>query len=635
MEGQWTIEDAMETYRISRWGDGYFQINPQGELTAHPLRNGIGISIPQVIEQVARENQIRAPFLLRFQDIIRNQVVTLNDAFNRAIKDAGYRSNYRGVFPIKVNQLREVVEEILDAGKPFHFGLEVGSKPELIIALALHEDPESLLICNGYKDRAYIDMALAACRLGKKVVLVVEKSEELKLIMERARTSTAPVQIGIRLRLNAKGSGKWAMSGGEGAKFGLTTPELMEAARFLIDSGQQDCLKLIHFHVGSQISDINQCSQAVREGARCYAKLKKMGFNLESIDVGGGVGVDYDGSRTASDNSMNYTLDEFAQMVVQNIGSICDEESIPHPQILNESGRAIVAHHSVLVVEAFSYIEKARGDLLPPDEDADRLVHQLHDLALQLSNDTRRATLHRAQLIKEEASARFGLGLLSLEDKAAIESGFWKLARQIAGMFDLEDTTIPEMIELRDQLSEMFVCNFSVFQSMIDYWAVGQLFPISPLHRLLEPPAHPASLVDITCDSDGKIDRFIGEGTMQKNLPLHGPDGSPYRLGIFMMGAYQDVMGDIHNLFGSVPEVHIFLDDDEPEGYYVEEIVPGHNIFDVLSDVQYEPRQLVRQLKAQVDAAIKADQIKPNEGMNIVRQYENALRSSTYLSFED
>ncbi len=628
----------METYRISRWGDGYFQINEAGELTAHPLRNGTAISLHQVIEQVARENRISAPFLLRFQDIIRNQVVTLNDSFNHAIRDAGYQNNYRGVFPIKVNQLREVVEEILDAGKPYHFGLEVGSKPELIIALAIHEDKESLLICNGYKDSAYIDMALAGCRLGKKVILVVEKSEELKLIMERAQSATspsAPLQVGIRLRLNAKGSGKWAMSGGEGAKFGLTTPELMEAAHYLIETGQQDCLKLIHFHVGSQISDINQCSQAVREGARCYAKLKKMGFGLDSIDVGGGVGVDYDGSRTASDNSMNYTLDEFARMVVQSIKSVCDEEEIPHPHILNESGRAIVAHHSVLVVEAFSYIEKARGDLLPPSEEADRLVHQLHDLARELSNDTRRATLHQAQLIKEEASTRFGLGLLSLEDKAAIESGFWKLARQISGMFDPEDTTIPEMIELRDQLSEMFVCNFSVFQSMIDHWAVGQLFPIAPLHRLLEAPAHPASLVDITCDSDGKIDRFIGEGTMQKNLPLHSPDGSPYRLGIFMMGAYQDVMGDIHNLFGSVPEVHIFLDEDETEGYYVEEIVPGHNIFDVLSDVQYEPRQLIRQLKAQVDASIKADLIKPNDGMNIVRHYENALRGSTYLSLHD
>jgi arginine decarboxylase len=632
MDNDWDLEAAMETYRISRWGNGYFRINDQGEMTAHPLQNGIGISIPRLIEQVARENGIHAPFLLRFQDILRHQVATLNQAFHRAIEETGYEGNYRGVFPIKVNQLREVVEEILDAGKPYHYGLEVGSKPELIIALALHEDPESFLVCNGYKDQAYIDMALAGRRFGKKVILVVEKREELRLILERAGATAAPAQIGIRLRLNTKGSGKWAMSGGEGAKFGLTTPELVEAAQHLIETGQQDALKLIHFHVGSQISDINQCTQAVREGVRCYAKLRKMGFMIESIDVGGGVGVDYDGSRTASDNSMNYTLDEFAQMVVQNIQNVCDEESVPHPQIMSESGRAIVAHHSLLVVEAFGRIEKASGDLDSAPENADRLVHQLHELACDLTSDTRRATLHKAQLLKEEASTRFGLGLLSLEDKAAVEAGFWKLARRIAGMFDAEDTTIPEVIALREQLSEMFVCNFSVFQSLIDYWAVGQLFPIAPLDRLLEAPSHPASLVDITCDSDGKIDRFIGEGTSEKSLPLHSPNGSPYRLGIFMMGAYQDVMGDIHNLFGSVAEVHVFLDEDETDGYYVEEIVPGHNIQDVLSDVQYEPRQLVRQLKAQVDAAIKADQIRPNEGMNIVRRYEEALRGTTYLS---
>lgn len=631
----WDLDKAVETYRIDRWGSGFFGINPQGELAVYPRKNDQAISIPDVISKAARRNQIHAPFLLRCQDILRYQVIRVNDAFSSAIDDSAYHGRYRGVFPIKVNHLREVVEEILDAGSPYHFGLEVGSKPELVIALALHQDPESLLICNGYKDNTFIDLALSGRQLGKPVIMVLEKREELQRILERSRLAGIQAFIGMRLRLQTKGSGKWAMSGGEGAKFGLSTPDLIDLSGMLKNEGLQDWFKLLHFHVGSQLSDINQCTLAVREGARTYAKLRQMGFPIEAIDIGGGLGVDYDGSRTASDNSINYTLEEFAASVVQNILEICDEEDVPHPDIVSESGRAIVAHHSVLIVQTFGSIEKGKGHFPPPSEEADRLLHQLHELDQELNSQNRRASLHQAQLIKEEASSRFGFGLLSLEDKAAIENGFWHLARRVENLFDQGDESPPEIIDLRAQLGDMFLCNFSVFQSLIDYWAVKQLFPIAPVERLLEAPTLAATLVDITCDSDGKIDDFIGEGTPGKNLPLHEPNGSPYWLAFFLMGAYQDIMGDIHNLFGSVPEVHVFLDEDDPDGYYIEEIVHGHNISDVLFDVQYEPKQLLRQLKKQVDTAIREDYLKPREGMDILRQYEDILKGNTYLNLHD
>ncbi|MEO0454267.1 MAG: biosynthetic arginine decarboxylase [Verrucomicrobiota bacterium] len=631
MTQDWNISSAIQTYRTDRWGAGYFNINDQGEMEAYPEQDHQSISLPLVMKMAA-ERGIHSPCLIRFQNILRHRLRAINESFEKAISEIGYQGYYRGVFPIKVNQLREVVEETLDAGKPYHFGIEVGSKPELIIALALHEDPESLLICNGYKDRSFIELALSGVKLNKKTFIVLEKVDELDQIIDCAQRLKMKPILGVRLRLQTKGSGRWALSGGEGAKFGLSTSELMVVIEKLKSIGWEECLKLIHFHVGSQISDINQCAQAVKEGARYYAKLRKMGFQLEYVDIGGGAGIDYDGSRTSTDSSINYTIEEFSTSVVQSLYSICEDEKVPHPAIVSECGRALVAYHSVLVVEAFGTIQKSNGAMTEPGPDADKIVHQIYELSEHFDQENRRATLHQAQNLKEEASTRFGVGLLSLEDKAAVESGFWHLAAQFAEAFSPEESTLPEVIELKEQLGVQYVCNFSVFQSLIDYWALGQLFPICPIHHLNQAPNREASIADITCDSDGKIDHFIGEGAATRRIPLHQGVGAPYWIGFFLMGAYQDVMGDIHNLFGSVPEVHVFLDEDEPEGFYIEEIVPGHSIGDVLEDVQYQPIQLTRQLKKQVDEAIQSDLMRPNEGMALLHQYNEMMKKSTYLT---
>lgn len=629
----WSLEQARATYNIDRWGGGYFNINDHGEITVQPLQSeGAALSIAKVISE-ARSRGVHLPLLIRFQDLLRHRVRVINEAFASAIRENNYTGVYRGVFPIKVNQLREVVEEIADAGRPYHFGLEVGSKPELMAGLAIHEDPESLLICNGYKDAEFIQMALLGRKLNKQIILVVEKLEELERIIAQAEKIGVRPLIGIRVRLQTKGAGKWALSGGEGAKFGLSTADLLAATDLLRRHQMMDCFQLLHFHVGSQIPDILTIKKAVREATRYYAKLHHLGFHLRYLDVGGGLGVDYDGSRTASESSTNYTLEEYTRDIVSNIAAICAEENVPHPNIVSESGRAIVAHHSVLLVEVFGTIEKTKGAPVAPEPDDHKLVHDLARLISGLNKRNRRESLHQALQIKEESHSRFELGLLDLPAKAKIESAFWHLAEMIVRQFNGAKSVPEEVRELKTQLGDQFLCNFSVFQSLIDHWALDQLFPIAPIQRLHEPPVHEATLVDITCDSDGKIDRFIDDLDVRETLPLHAPNGQPYILGFFLMGAYQDVMGDLHNLFGPVTEVHVFLDDDEEDRFYIEEIIPGYTISQVLTDVQYEPTQLSRQMKAQIDAAIRADVLRPNEGMHWLELYENILKRPTYLTF--
>jgi arginine decarboxylase len=632
----WDVARALQTYNIARWGDSYFGVNEAGNMTVSPIQDqGPALDLPAVVKE-ARSRGLNFPMLLRFQDLLRHRVQVLNEEFAAAIKEADYQGVYRGVFPIKVNQLREVIEEIMDAGAPYKYGLEVGSKPELFAALALHRDPECLLICNGYKDSLYIQTALLGRKLGKTIIMVVEKVEELRAIIEVSLQLNVKPLIGVRIRLLAKSSGKWATSGGENAKFGLSTSEVIEAAELLKEADMSDSLKLMHFHIGSQIPDIQTVKRAVREGARYYAKLRQLGFPLEYLDVGGGLGVDYDGSRSACDSSTNYTLSEYARDVVYNVADICNEEKVPHPTLISESGRAIVAHHSVLIVDIFGLIEKTKAKSFdpPPGSSPAKVVVDLLELRSSLNRKNRREHLHDAIQLKEETQARFDVGLIDLVTKAQVETLFWEIAERVVRLYNGAKSMPDEIHELKESLSDQFLCNFSVFQSLLDHWSLGQLFPIAPIHRLNEAPEHNGTLVDITCDSDGKISQFIaGEDEVRRTLPLHALDGNPYYLGIFLVGAYQDIMGDLHNLFGRVNEAHIFLDSDEESGFYIEETIPGGTIGEVLRDVQFDIALLERGMKEQIDRAIKADVLKPNEGMRLLESYEQGLKGSTYLQF--
>jgi arginine decarboxylase len=633
----WDVARALQTYNIPAWGGSYFGVNDAGNMTVRPIQDqGPALDLPSVVEE-ARDRGLTFPLLLRFQDLLRHRVQVLNEEFRAAVAEAGYQGTYRGVFPIKVNQLREVVEEIMDAGAPYKFGFEVGSKPELFAALAIHRDPECLLICNGYKDPMYIQMALLGRKLGKTIIMVVEKVEELHKIIEVSRQLNVRPIVGVRIRLLAKSSGKWATSGGEDAKFGLSTSEMMEAADLLKSLQMEDCLKLMHFHIGSQIPDIQTVKRAVREGARYYAKLRQLGFPLEYLDVGGGLGVDYDGSRSAYDSSTNYTLAEYARDVVYNIADVCTEEKVPHPTIISESGRAIVAHHSMLIIDVFGVIEKTKAKSFTMPEGGpppSKGVTELLELRATLNKKNRREHFHDAVQVRDDAQARFDLGLLDLPTKAQIETLFWEIAEGVVDLYRGAKSMPDEIYELKDSLGDQFLCNFSVFQSLLDHWALGQLFPIVPIHRLNEAPDYNGTLVDITCDSDGKVNRFIaGEDEVRKTLPLHALNGKPYYLGVFLLGAYQDIMGDLHNLFGRVNEAHIFLDSDEESGFYIEETIPGSTIGEVLGDVQYDIATLERGMKEQIDRAIKADVLKPNEGMRLLESYEQGLKGSTYLQF--
>jgi arginine decarboxylase len=631
----WSIQEARTLYNIDRWGAKYFDINDAGHVVVSPLQErGASVDITDVIEE-AKARGLKFPLLIRFQDILRHRVESLNNAFRASIAEFGYQGVYRGVFPIKVNQLREVVEEILDAGKPFNFGLEVGSKPELYAGMALQSEPGSLIICNGYKDAAFVKLALQGIKLGKKVIMVVEKLEELKQIIAVSKVVGVEPMVGIRARLLSKGAGKWAESGGENAKFGLSTAELLAATELLRAEKLEHCFKLLHFHIGSQVPDILTVKKAVQEASRFYAKLYKMGFPIEFMDVGGGLGVDYDGSRSAFDSSTNYSLQEYTNDIVYYIADVCNAEKVKHPDIISESGRALVAHHSVLVVEVFGAIHKS------PDEPQFIYGESEHALVKELRKTLGKLNqleaYHDALERKEDAHNMFTLGLMELPEKAKIESLYWEIAKSVVDSFRGQSYIPEEIRKLEDSLGDQYLCNFSVFQSLLDHWALGQLFPIMPVNRLDERPTREGTLVDITCDSDGAINKFIDLRDVRDTLPMHelkqnGNGQEPYYLGFFLMGAYQDIMGDLHNLFGRVNEVHVFLEPDEPAGYYVEEVIEGNTIIQCLTAVQYDEKELQRQMKAQVDAAIKSDRLKPKEAMSLLDDYERGLKEYTYLA---
>ena len=636
----WDIEAARTLYNIQRWGAKYFDINDAGHVVAKPLQDaGASVDLTDVIEE-ARGRGLKFPLLIRFQDILRHRVEAINQAFRNSIAEFNFQGKYRGVFPIKVNQLREVVEEILDAGKAYDFGLEVGSKPELFAGLALQSQVDSLIICNGYKDAEFIKMALLGIKLGKRVIMVVEKLEELRQIITISKQIGVEPLVGIRARLLSKGAGKWAESGGENAKFGLSTVELLTATELLKAENLGHCLKLLHFHIGSQVPDILTVKKAVQEAARFYAKLQKMGFAIEFMDVGGGLGVDYDGSRSAFDSSTNYTLQEYTNDIVYYIGHVCNAEKVQHPNIISESGRAIVAHHSVLIVEVFGSIEKIRpGEAFQYGENEHALVKELLDIKKNLGKANKLEAFHDAQERKEDAQQMFALGVLDLPEKGKIENLYWEISRDVVESFKGQAYIPEEILKLEDSLGDQYLCNFSVFQSLLDHWALGQLFPIMPVARLNERPTREATLVDITCDSDGQINKFIDLRDVRDTLPLHqlqtngGGKLEPYHIGFFLMGAYQDIMGDLHNLFGRVNEVHVFLEPDEATGYYIEEIIEGNTIIHSLAAVQYDENELKRQMKAQMDEAIKSNRMKPSEAMRLLDDYERGLKAYTYLSF--
>jgi arginine decarboxylase len=636
----WDIEAARALYNVQRWGAKYFDINDAGHVVAKPLQEaGASVDLTDVIEE-ARSRGLKFPLLIRFQDILRHRVEAINQAFRNSIAEFNFQGKYRGVFPIKVNQLREVVEEILDAGKAYDFGLEVGSKPELFAGLAMQNQADSLIICNGYKDAEFIRMALLGIKLGKRVIMVVEKLEELRHIITISKQIGVEPLVGIRARLLSKGAGKWAESGGENAKFGLSTVELLIATELLKAENLGHCLKLLHFHIGSQVPDILTVKKAVQEAARFYAKLHKMGFAIEFMDVGGGLGVDYDGSRSAFDSSTNYTLQEYTNDIVYYIGDVCNAEKVPHPNIISESGRAIVAHHSVLIVEVFGSIEKIRpGEAFTYGDNEHALVKELLDIKKNLGKANKLEAFHDAQERKEDAQQMFALGVLDLPEKAKIENLYWEISRGVVESFKGQAYIPDEILKLEDSLGDQYLCNFSVFQSLLDHWALGQLFPIMPVARLNERPTREATLVDITCDSDGQINKFIDLRDVRDTLALHelqtngGGKLEPYHIGFFLMGAYQDIMGDLHNLFGRVNEVHVFLEPDEPSGYYIEEIIEGNTIIHSLAAVQYDENELKRQMKAQMDEAIKSNRMKPSEAMRLLDDYERGLKAYTYLSF--
>ena len=631
----WNIQSARNLYNIDRWGANYYDINAEGHVVARPSpESSAVVDLTDVIGE-AKGRGLRLPLLIRFQDILRHRVETINLMFRQSIEQYGYQGRFRGVFPVKVNQLREVVEEILDAGKPYQFGLEVGSKPELFAGLALQSHPGDLIVCNGYKDANYIKTALLGIKLGKHIVLVIEKVEELRQVIQISRQMGVEPQIGMRVRLRAKGAGTWAESGGENAKFGLTTAEIMAAVRILQSENLSHSFKLLHFHIGSQVPDILTVKKAVQEASRFYAKLYQMGFAIEFLDVGGGLGVDYDGSRSAFDSSTNYTLQEYTNDVVYYVADICNAEKVPHPHLISESGRAIVAHHSVLVMEAFGSIAKFRDTTsLPLGANEHAIVKELVEIRDSLPRLNKLEAYHDALERRDDAHNMFMVGVLGLEDKAKIENLYWEISLGVVLSFRGQAYIPEEIRKLEDSLGDQYLCNFSVFQSLLDHWALGQLFPIMPIHRLNEPPAREATLVDITCDSDGQVNKFIDLRDVRDTLALHALNApETYQIGIFLVGAYQDIMGDLHNLFGRVNELHVFLDPDEPAGYYVEEIIEGNTIGQSLASVQYEESELKRQMKAQVDEAIKTDRLKPSEAMRLLDEYERGLKDYTYLTF--
>ena len=625
------IDDAMNLYGIDSWGAGYFRINEEGHLVVAPTSDDARvIDLEKEVEDLARKG-VTTPLLMRFPQLLESQVKNLCNSFRKAMSEYGYSRDYKPVYPIKVNQHRFVVSELMEAGWKYNLGIEVGSKPELLGALALETPPDSLLICNGFKDMAYLSNAILARKIGKNVVIVVEKPYELENLIQIIKDRGVKPFIGFRVRLHSKGSGKWEKSGGVTSKFGLSTAQLLEGIQELKKARLLDCLKMFHFHIGSQITEIRRLKTAIKEAARVYAKARKMGVGIEFLNVGGGLGVDYDGSRTSSDASVNYTVQEYANDVVYTIKDVCENENVPEPDIVSESGRAMTAYHSLLVVDVRAEISARTMQKLKPSPKDPQVIGDLFFILKSITVKNYREFYHDALEHRDEMFSLFNLGLLSLEERARGEACFWEVAAKAVRHAKTQKFVADEFVELEKQLHEKVVCNFSVFQSIPDHWALDQLFPVVPIHRLREKPDRRATLVDITCDSDGEIDKFVDLKDIKEALELHGLNGSdPYHLAIVMMGAYQDTMGDLHNLFGSVNEAHMVVDDEAK--VHVKRIRRGNSVRETLSAFGYDAKDLAARLQAILEDKQSHHGLSPREARALLSEYRGQFDAYTYLT---
>lgn len=627
---KWRVEDSAELYNINGWGRQYFSINEKGNVTVTPRPGLAPVDLREVLDEL-QVKDITAPLLLRFPDILDNRVEKISSCFHQASEQYGYQSNYYIVYPIKVNQMRPVVEEIVSHGKKFNIGLEAGSKPELHAVLATNIDENALIVCNGYKDENYIELALLAHKMGRRIILVVEKLNELRTIHAVARRLNITPAIGIRIKLANSGAGKWEESGGDTSKFGLNSSELLEALDYLEKEGTMSWLKLIHFHIGSQITKIRRIKNALREAMQFYVQLSKMGFDIDFVDIGGGLGVDYDGTRSsASESSMNYSIQEYANDAIYSIVDACEKNGLKQPCIVTESGRSLTAHHSVLITEV---LETTALPIWRDDEeltgDEHELVKELYDIWDKLDQQSIFESWHDALQIREEVLDMFSLGILDLRNRALAEKLFWQIAREVGNIGAQMKHPPEELRKVANMLPDKYFCNFSLFQSLPDSWAIDQIFPVMPISRLDEKPTHNATLQDMTCDSDGKISTFISPQGTSHSLPVHAlKPGEPYYIGVFLVGAYQEILGDLHNLFGDTNAVHISCYKDH---YEIDRVIDGETIAEVLDYVQYNPKRLVRNVETWVTKAMKDGRITPEEGREFLSNYRSGLYGYTYL----
>jgi arginine decarboxylase len=637
---EWTVQDASDLYRISSWGDPFFCVNAAGHMAVRALDEaGTTIDVVDVVNELRRRG-MQFPVLLRFQDVLRAQVRRINEAFRSAIAESSYGNTYRGIYPIKVNQLHEVVDELLDAGRPYGMGLECGSKAELIACLP-QIDGDTLLVCNGVKDRTMLSLMIAGQKLGQNIVPVIEKYSEFVDLKGLAFSTGYMSQLGVRVRLATRGSGRWSESSGTNSKFGLNAAELMQMVNELEASGQQAKLVLLHCHIGSQIADIQVLKQATKEVTQIYAELVKRGIGLKYLDVGGGLGVNYDKGHFEEDAGINYSLEEYANAVVFTIKEVCDSNEVPTPTLVTESGRALTAHHSVLIVPVLgAHAKDDPTQVLTVPETAAEPVHALNKILTALPKTRKQSelleALHDVNERLEEVRQLFTLGYLPLAERALAESLYWRICTGLLRALKRNpETSRPEIVELEDQLTELYLCDFSVFQSMLDHWAIGQPFPIVPIDRLDEQPDKRAVLVDLTCDSDGKVTHYVSTRD-NRFLPVHPThNGTPYYLGFFLMGAYEDIIGDAHNLFGRVTEAHVYADAEEPGDFWIEKIIHGTAVQDMLAQVQYFPNDLHRRMSELVRAKIQANVVRPTQGMEILDQYMACFPQTTYCDTRD
>ena len=626
---RWRIEDSAELYNITGWGLKYFSINDNGHVQVTPREGCASVDLKELMDEL-QIRDITAPVLLRFPDLLDNRIEKISRCFKQAAEEYKYGAQNFIIYPIKVNQMRQVVDEIVSHGKKFNIGLEAGSKPELHAVLATNIDEHNLIICNGYKDENYVELALLAQKMGRRIFLVVEKLNELHLIARLAKRIGVRPNIGIRIKLSSSGSGKWEESGGDHSKFGLNSSELLEAVDALAKYKMEDCLKLIHFHIGSQITKIRRIKNALREATQFYVQLTKMGFSIDFIDIGGGLGVDYDGTRSsASENSMNYSIQEYANDAISAIVDACEKNGLKQPNVITESGRSLSAHHSILIIETLETTQLPVWNDNEEVSDSDHeLARELYQIWDRLGQQSLLESWHDALQIREEALDRFSLGMLDLHTRAQIEKLFWSVAREVN---DIAKTMkhVPEELRISKMLPDKYFCNFSLFQSLPDSWAIDQMFPIMPISRLDEKPTRTATIQDVTCDSDGKINCFISSHGFSNALPIHPiKNGESYYLGVFLVGAYQEILGDMHNLFGDTNTVHVSV---HKGGYEIEQIIDGETVAEVLDYVQYNPKKLVRNVETWVTRSMKSGKITPEEGREFLSNYRSGLYGYTYL----